>query len=152
MDVVPDCGKDFLSEFVSSLDTSNEKPSEQITDKASDDAVEVNLSYLWSEIEGAFHGWMCKILDAESRLEKTASFRQNIEASLRRQQQDGFLNHQDIAELRHVADIWTDLMNCVSSYTVGCKFVKHGIIEGLLDLYTFRQISKSLFVEVCVKL
>ena len=68
MDVVPDCGKDFLSEFVSSLDTTNGKPSEQITDKASDDAVEVNLSYLWSEIEGALHSWMGKLLDAESRL------------------------------------------------------------------------------------
>ena len=152
MDVVPDCGKDFLSEFVSSLDTINEKPSEQIVDKDSDDAVEVNLSYLWCDIEDAFHRWMCKILDAESRLEKTASFRENIEASLRRQQQDGFLNHQDIAELRHIADIWSDLMNYVSSYTVGCKFVKHGIIEGLLDLYTLRQISKRLLVEVCIKL
>ena len=152
MDVVPDCGKDFLSEFVSSLDTTIEKSSEQITDKTSDDAVAINLSYLWSEIEGAFHGWMYKILDAESRLEKVASFRENIEASLRRQQQDGFLNHQDIAELRHVADIWIDLMNYMSSYTVGCKFIKRGIVMSLLDLYTLHQISKSLFVEVCVKL
>ena len=38
MDVVSD-SKDFLSEFVSNLDTINEKPSEQIVDKDSDDAV-----------------------------------------------------------------------------------------------------------------
>ena len=115
-------------------------------------SIEVNQSRVWSDFEEALRRWMCKILDAESRLEKTASFRQNIEASLRRQQLDGLLNHQDIAELQHITNIWMNLLNCVSSYSVGCDFVKRDIITYLIELYNLRQITKSLVVETCFRL
>ena len=114
---------------------------------------EINQSdNVWSDIEGALHQWTCKILDAESRIEKTVSFRETIEASLRRQQLDGFLNTQDVAELRYVADVWTNLLNCTSSHALGCKFVKRDIITYLVELYTLRQITKSLLVETCLRL
>ena len=95
---------------------------------------------------------MCKILDAESRFENAASFRENIEVSLRRPELDGLLNYQDIAELKHVTNIWMGLMNCVSSYRVGCAFVKRDIITYLIELYNLRQITKSLVVETCLEL
>ena len=113
---------------------------------------EGNQIDVWADIEEALHRWTGKILDAESRLEKTASFRETIEASLRRQQLDGFLNHQDIAELRHVTNLWINLLNSTSAYTIGCEFVKRDIITYLLELYKLRQINEYLFIETCLRL
>ena len=155
MEVVPD-GKDFLSEFLDSLGT--EEVREGVCNQAASDEgnsgspIEVPQSSVWSDIEDALHRWMCKILDVESRLQKTASFRESIEASLRRQQLDGLLNHQDITELQHVTNIWMNLLNCMSSYRVGCEFVKRDIITYLIELYNLRQITKSLVVETCLQL
>ena len=103
-------------------------------------------------IESAFHRWTDHILDTESRYEKTRSYREAIEDSLRRQQLDGFLNHQDIAELSYIGDLWINLLNCISSYTIGCEFVKQDIITYLLELHKVRQVTETLFIETCLRL
>ena len=154
MAVVPD---DFLSEFIDSLDTEEEKVEECEQPVKVDSSIvsptpEVNQTNVWTDIEEALYRWTNQILDAESRHEKTASFRENIETSLRRQQLDGFLNHHDIAELRHIADLWMNLLNCTSSYAIGCEFVKRDIITYLLELYKLRQITDCLFIETCLRL
>ena len=158
MDVVPD-GKDYLCEFIDSLGTGEFRGDEEVCTQAGEagesngvSSSKVTQSGVWSDIEEALHRWTDRILDAESRLQKTASFRESIEASLRRQQLDGLLNHQDIAELQHITNIWINLLNCVSSYSVGCDFVKRDIITSLIELYNLRQISKSLFIETCLQL
>ena len=140
MDNAPN-DKDFFSEFVSSLGTEGDEelcnPVKVTGEVRSTINSEVNQSdNVWLDIEGALHQWTCKILDVESRIEKAASLRETIEASLRRQQLDGFLNTQDVAELRYVADVWTNLLNCTSSHALGCKFVKRDIITYLVELYT----------------
>ena len=84
---------------------------------------------------------------------KAATFRQTIEESLRRQQLDGFLNHNDVSELRYIADLWMNLLQATSCYTIGCTFVKRDIITYLLEeLHSLGQINKSLFIETCLKL
>ena len=108
---------------------------------------------VWTDIADALNHWTQKVLDVEVRHSKTANLRENIEDSLRRQQQpDGFLNDQDIDELRYIADLWTNLLNSISSYTIGCEFVKRDIITFLLELYKLRQITDCLFIETCLKL
>ena len=154
MDVVPD-GKDFLVEFVNSL--GGEQGGEKVEEResiqtVSSSTLEVNQTDAWTDIGEALHRWTEQVLDAETRREKTASFRESIEASLQRQQLDGFLTTHDISELRYIADLWTNLLNCTSSYTIGCKFVKRDIISYLLELYKLRQISDRLFIETCLQL
>ena len=83
---------------------------------------------------------------------KVASFRQTIEDSLKRQQLDGFLNYQDVSELRNITDLWANLLQATSCYTVGCVSVKRDIITYLLELHTLGQINKSLFIETCLQL
>ena len=108
---------------------------------------------VWEDIATALNNWTQRILDVESRCNnKAATFRQSIEESLRRQQLDGFLNHHDISELRYIADLWTNLLQATSCYTIGCTFVKRDIITYLLELYSLGQINKSLFIETCLKL
>ena len=150
MDVVPD-GKDFLSEFIDSLGTGEVRESAK-EDSTSSVSPEGSRTDVWTDIEEALHRWTSQILDAESRYEKSASFRENIEASLRRQQLDGFLNHHDISELRYIADLWTNLLNSTFTYTVGCEFSKRDIITYLLELYKLRQITDYLFIETCLRL
>ena len=151
MAVAPD---DFLSEFIDSLDTKVEecKQPAQVDSSIASPTPEVNQTNVWKDIEEALYRWTNQILDAESRHERTASFRENIEASLRRQQLDGFLNHHDISELRYIADLWTNLLNCISSYTIGCESVRRDIITYLLELYKLRQITDYLFVETCLRI
>ena len=154
MAVAPD---DFLSEFIDSLDREGNKVEEckqpaQADNGFASPTPEVNQTNVWIDIEEAMNRWANQILDAESRHERTASFRENIEASLQRQQLDGFHNHHDISELRYIADLWTNLLTCISSYTIGCEFVRRDIITYLLELYKLRQITDCLFIETCLRL
>ena len=72
------------------------------------------------------------MLDAESRYSRPESFRQQIEDSIRRLQLDGLLTSHDITELRYITDLWSNLLNEVSSYRIGCVFVIRDIITLLL--------------------
>ena len=157
MDAVSDI--DYLTEFIDGLCNEEEKHEQQelqncttttTTTLCCNEKEEASAD-VWTEIVDALNRWTQKVIDAETRHSKTANFRENIEASLRRQQLDGFLNVQDIAELRYIADLWTNLLNSISSYTIGCEFVKRDIITFLLELYKLRQITDCLFIETCLK-
>ena len=145
---------DFLAEFVNSLGGEQEEKVQDCKPVKvdSNSTLKGNQSDAWSDIGEALHRWTSQILDAETLRDKTASFRENIEASLQRQQLDGFLTTHDISELRYIADLWTNLLNCTSSYAIGCEFVKRDIITYLLELYKLRQISDRLFIETCLQL
>ena len=93
-----------------------------------------------------------RILDTESRRATSEDFRQRIVESIRRQQLDGFLTARDLTELRYIADLWVNLLNATSCYTLGCVFVKRDIITYLLELNSLRQIASSLIIETCLKL
>ena len=95
--------KDFIGSFSKGEDCEQGKEEQQQSSVTppplhSDDGEKD----VWCGIEDALNRWTERMLDTESRYEKTASFRENIETSLRRQQLDGFLNHHDIAELRYI--------------------------------------------------
>ena len=107
---------------------------------------------VWSDIADALNNWTQRVLDAESRYTTSRNFHQLIEESIRRQQLDGFLSNHDITELRYITDVWVKLLNALSSYSIGCEFVKRDIITLLLELFTWKQISSSLFIETCLKL
>ena len=150
MDVVPDNG---LYDFIDSIGATavkeeasdtNINPQPSSSSDASDDDDEI-----W---EGALDNWTQRILDTEARHSKSVNFRQRIEESLTRQQQDGFLADNDLAELRYIADLWQHLLDFSSCYTVGCDFLKRDIIALLLDFHSVRQISSSVFIDTCLKL
>ena len=143
-----------LFDFIESLGKEEKDLTDTISDSSSiisnQDPETVDV---WEDIATALNNWTQRILDVESRCNnKAATFRQTIEESLRRQQLDGFLSHHDLYELRYIADLWTNLLQATSCYTVGCTFVKRDIITYLLELYSSGQINKNLFIETCLKL
>ena len=165
MDVAPD--RDFLGEFIDSLGKEeeaevDERVQSSSSRRSSSSSVppppsssiheERKESDVWVDIAEALHQWTGRILDAETRHARTASFREKITDSLQRQQLDGFLNHHDIAELMYIADLWTNLLNSISSYAIGCEFTKRDVLTCLLELYKLRQITDCLFIEACLKL
>ena len=110
-------------------------------------------SDIWNDIATALNNWTQRILDVESIYNnKVTNFRQTIEQSLQRQQLDGFLNHQDVSELRYITDLWINLLQSISCYTIGCASVKKDIITYLLELHVLGQINSELFIETCLKL
>ena len=159
-----------LFDFIESLEREEKYSTTTTTDAAAatnntniDDTISDSSSIIsnqdpetvdvWEDIATALNNWTQQILDVESRCNnKAATFRQTIEESLKRQQLDGFLSYHDLSELRYIADLWTNLLQTTSCYTIGCTFVKRDIITYLLELHSLGQINKSLFIETCLKL
>ena len=162
MDVVPD---QDLYNFLDSIDTTTtldsdtgsinndaSSPSSPSNNISNDNADSTDDEDIWEGIAAALDNWTQRILDAETRNSKSVNFRQRIEESLTRQQQDGFLSDNELAELRYITDLWQHLLHASSCYTVGCNFLKGDIIALLLDLHSARQISRSVFISTCLKL
>ena len=108
------------------------------------------VDHAWHRILDTLNAWSWRVLDVESRFRRSASFRDRIEDSLCRLQQDGLVNHHDLAELRYVADLWSKLLDALSSYALGCVFVKRDIVHFLLELYSLKQIDSDLFIDTCL--
>ena len=105
------------------------------------------------DIFDALNNWSERILSIESiYTNKITNFRKTIEESLATRQLDGFLNHQDVSEIRYISNVWTNLLQATSCYTVGCISVKRDIIRYLLELHTLGQINQHLFIETCLQL
>ena len=96
--------------------------------------------------------WFQNIQDAESLHEKTEDFRYKIENVLYRQQIDGLLTLQDVIEIRHVSDLWIKLLHTISSYSIGCRFVKKDVISLMLELYNLEQLDGQTFIDCSLKL
>ena len=91
-------------------------------------------------------------MDAESLHARSTDLRSGIENSIYRLQLDGFLSTHDVGELRYTTDLWVELLNSLSSYLMGCVFLKKNIISLLLKLYSVKQISEEIFIDSCLKL
>ena len=107
---------------------------------------------VWLRILDALNNWSYRILDVESRHHRSMSFRDRIEELLNRLQQDGFLSHHDLSELRYIAGLWSNVLNALSCHTIRCMFIKRDIISALLELYILKQITDSLFIDTCLTL
>ena len=148
-----------LQDFIDSLDVEDKKvetKSIRMEDKdgiyVKDVEVERRQNDLWQNIADAAYNWSQRIVDAESLHVRSTDLRSDIENSIYRLQLDGFLSTHDVGELRYTTDLWVELLNSLSSYLMGCVFLKRNIISLLLKLYSVKQISEELFIQTCVNL
>ena len=109
-------------------------------------------SNMWNDIASALNDWTQKLLETENSYFKTGTFRETIETTLQKQMLDGLINTQDLAELTYIKDLWINLLNSISTYNNGCIFVKRDIITFLFGLYNVRQITESVFINICIQL
>ena len=152
MDVAP---YTELQDFIDSLDVKDRKveiETVRVEEKGDTGVEERRQDDIWQIIADAANDWSRRLVDAECLHARSTDFRSNVESSLYRQQLDGFLSIRDLGELRYTTDLWVELLNSLSSYLVGCVFLKRNIISLLLKLYSVKQISEELFIEPCLKL
>ena len=107
---------------------------------------------IWYDVSDVMQEWTQRLLDTEVQVSRTKDFHQLITESLQRQQLDGFLSDREVCDLRYVADLWTDLSQTLSCYTLGCDVQKRRLISIILELYTLKQINRKLFLEICLTL
>jgi len=151
MDVAP---FNELQNFIDSLDVEDKKVETKSIRREDKDGiyvkdveVERRQNDLWQNIADAAYNWSQRIVDAESLHARSIDFRSGIENSIYRLQLDGFLSTYDVGELRYTTDLWVELLNSLSSYLMGCIFLKKNIISLLLKLYSAKQISEEIFIE-----
>jgi len=156
MDVAP---FNELQNFIDSLDVEDKKVETKSIRREDKDGiyvkdveVERRQNDLWQNIADAAYNWSQRIVDAESLHVRSTDLRSDIENSIYRLQLDGFLSTHDVGELRYTTDLWVELLNSLSSYLMGCVFLKRNIISLLLKLYSVKQISEELFIQTCVNL
>ena len=152
MDVAP---YTELQDFIDSLDVKDRKveiETVRVEEKGDTGVEERRQDDIWQIIADAANDWSRRLVDAECLHARSTDFRSNVESSLYRQQLDGFLSIRDLGELRYTTDLWVELLNSLSSYLVGCVFLKGSVISLLLKLYSVKQISEELFIETCLKL
>jgi len=148
-----------LQDFIDSLDVEDKKVETESIRREDKDGiyvkdveVERRQNDLWQNIADAAYNWSQRIVDAESLHVRSTDLRSDIENSIYRLQLDGFLSTHDVGELRYTTDLWVELLNSLSSYLMGCVFLKRNIISLLLKLYSVKQISEELFIQTCVNL
>ena len=107
---------------------------------------------VWDDIFTALSSWKQSLVDVESRYETSIDFQRGIENIIHRQELDGLLSAQDGRELRYVAGLWGRLLHNITSYSIGCRFVKEEIIALMLELYNLHQLDEKIFVSCCEKL
>ena len=148
-----------LQDFIDSLDIEDKKVETESIRREDKDGiyvkdveVERRQNDLWQNIADAAYNWSQRIVDAESLHVRSTDLRSDIENSIYRLQLDGFLSTHDVGELRYTTDLWVELLNSLSSYLMGCVFLKRNIISLLLKLYSVKQISEEIFIDSCLKL
>ena len=148
-----------IQDFIDSLDVEDKKLETETIRKEDKDGiygkdVEVDKGQndIWQNIADAAYNWSRRIVDAESLHARSIDFRSSIENSIYRQQLDGFLSTHDVGELRYTTDLWVELLNLLTSYLMGCVFLKKNIISLLLKLHSIKQISEEIFIDTCLEL
>ena len=162
MDIAPYAD---LQDFIDSLDVKDRKVEAETVRKEEEDIgggggvagdgteeVERRRDDVWQSIADGANDWSRRLVDAECLHTRSSDFRSNIENSLYRQQLDGFLSIRDMADLHYITDLWVELLNTLSSYQMGCIFLKRNVIYVLLKLHSVKQISEELFIETCLQL
>ena len=132
MDVAP---YTELQDFIDSLDVKDRKveiETVRVEEKGDTGVEERRQDDIWQIIADAANDWSRRLVDAECLHARSTDFRSNVESSLYRQQLDGFLSIRDLGELRYTTDLWVELLNSLSSYLVGCVFLKRNVISLLL--------------------
>ena len=142
-----------LQDFIDSLNVEDKKlETETIRKENKDEEVDKRQNYIWQNIANAAYNWSYRIVDAERLHAKSTDFRSDMENSIYRLQLDGLLSTHDVSELRYITDQWVELLNSLSSYLMGCVFLKKNIISSLLKLYSMKQLSEEIFIDTCLKL
>ena len=65
---------------------------------------------------------------------------------------DDMLTHSQFQELSSISNLWREMGDLLSCYQVGLIIDKRRLIEILLIMYTVKQLSKDVILDVIMQL
>ena len=105
---------------------------------------------VWHDITESFDNWLMRLVDIERRISTSKSLKgKHINQSIEGMLEDGLLGYSEASELRFIGHCWMQLTNAYTLYSAGCHSYKSDIISSLLDLYSAKQVTKGLCMEIC---
>ena len=157
---------DTLTDFVDSLGGNEGEEKPETLDQACDQSgewstvdewpathepsLEPAVRNTWWDIEDTFDNWLTCLIDIERRISTSNSLKgKHISQSIDGMLRDGLIGFCEANELRYIGHCWTRLMNAYTLYSAGCHSYKSDIISTLFDLYSAKQITKELCIEIC---
>ena len=147
----PQPSTDELCAFVDSL--GDDEHVEESRKQTGTESVSEKETDIWDVMSNAFDSWLTRIVDVESRLNTDHSFKNHrIDQAVQRMLEDGLIGVRDANELRFVGDSWMRLIDSYSYYSIGCRVYRQDIVSALLDLFSARQITKTIFLKICEQL
>ena len=93
-----------------------------------------------------------KIADSESEIDRTNDTEQRVKNLLHRQLVDGLIPYIEYVHLNHINSLWASTLNTLIHYNIGCHLDKKAVVTNLLDLLSFNQITRELYVDIITKL
>ena len=141
-----------VDEWSCTREPSLETP-EQSLDNTWSTTPEPAVGNTWWSIEDTFDNWLTSLIDIERRISTSKSLKgKHISQSIDGMLRDGLIGICEASELRYIGNCWTRLMNAHTLYSAGCHSYKYDILSTLLDLYSAKQITKELCIEICEQL
>ena len=106
---------------------------------------------VYQNVVDEVNDWACRILDAESLLQRATSFCYAINTSIHRLEIDGFLSFLEANELRYIANIWMQILQLLSNYN-GDYIVKMRIMKLMLVLYDLKELNAQRLIDYFISL
>ena len=94
--------------------------------------------------------WLREVQRLEGVYISDAAIKKNVSSILSRMLQDGLLSERDYEDLTYTSTLFMQLHDLICMYNPTLN--KRKVIELLIKLYDMRRISKSVLIEICVKL
>ena len=106
----------------------------------------------FNEVENVLNNWLQQALCVESNLQKSQNLKNVIDESLEKMRMDGLLTYIKYEELKSMGNLWYELDEQIICYCMGTESNKRRIIEILLEMYTLKQVSCDLFLNIIMQL
>ena len=103
---------------------------------------------IFEDISLAIDNWLEKISNLEERQNKLGGLQEKVYKTLKKVKENRLVSAYDYDRLRHIGDLWIDLINLFSAVTRN----KRLIVKNLLRLYESGEISIGLFIEAVIQL
>ena len=136
---------DHLNEVKTLEETSSAKLSQQQQQWQSYDLI-------LDDIVRACDAWTEKATLAESELIRSKDAGDTVAQSIQRQLWDGLLTVEEAHELGAVCEAWRKLRSGYLCRQLGAVYSDSEVIENLLELLAFGQITRAFVVRVILKL
>ena len=104
------------------------------------------------DIVRACDAWTEKATLAESELIRSKDAGDTVAQSIQRQLWDGLLTVEEAHELGAVCEAWRKLRSGYLCRQLGAVYSDSEVIENLLELFAFGQISRAFVVRVILEL